>query len=110
MGQDRAHQAAATRIQSVERGNSARKHLAKAESSKGHVHKQGSERIKQVKDVYGIHDPSSKPKSQVDVLKERIAALEKENKMLRLRLEASPSHTAPARSALPPTLTVVGSQ
>eukprot|EP00966_Prymnesium_polylepis_P140948 3255063-Prymnesium_polylepis.1 len=71
--------AAAAKIQARSRGQAHRK----GKSSPGmHSHAQGSQRLHQVKTVYGINEPK-----KLSPLEQRLAALEKENSLLRLRLD-----------------------
>ena len=67
--------AAAQKVQAIARGNSARRLL----------------RETQLKEVYG---GTEKPLSEVEKLRQRIAHLEKENRMLKLRLEPLPQNAA----------------
>ena len=72
--------ASATRLQAVARGKEARH----------------ATRMQQVESVYGVNAKETKPPTEVERLRARIAALEKENRMLKLRLSPLPKEAASA--------------
>lgn len=72
--------ASATKLQAVARGKEAR----------------NATRMQQIESVYGANVKEAKPPTEVERLRARITALEKENRMLKLRLSPLPQEAASA--------------